>query len=237
MIKFFRHLRKTFLAEGKTGKYVKYAVGEIVLVVIGILIALQINNWNERRKESIFQRKVLKEISISIHQNIEYLDKGITANSNATISCSVILNHFEKNLPYSDSLETHFSNSLFWFYPSLNNNAYESLKSYGLHVIKNDAVRYTLGSIYEWKYLEVLNKRQDEYFYGTIAPFITELFESFESDGKMKPYDYESLKRSKKYKHILRTLTSNREFQNQLWKETKARRLELEELITQELNK
>ncbi len=50
MIKFFRKIRQNLLSEGKTGKYLKYAIGEIVLVVIGILIALQINNWNENRK-------------------------------------------------------------------------------------------------------------------------------------------------------------------------------------------
>lgn len=49
MIKFFRKIRQNLLSEGKTGKYLKYAIGEIVLVVIGILIALQINNWNEQR--------------------------------------------------------------------------------------------------------------------------------------------------------------------------------------------
>ena len=50
MIKFFRHIRKDLMEKNKTGKYFKYAIGEIVLVVIGILIALQINNWNENRK-------------------------------------------------------------------------------------------------------------------------------------------------------------------------------------------
>jgi hypothetical protein len=50
MIKFFRKVRQNLLLEGKTGKYFKYAVGEIILVVIGILIALQINNWNEKKK-------------------------------------------------------------------------------------------------------------------------------------------------------------------------------------------
>ena len=50
MIKFFRKIRQNLLMENKTGKYLKYAIGEIVLVVIGILIALSINNWNENRK-------------------------------------------------------------------------------------------------------------------------------------------------------------------------------------------
>ncbi len=50
MKKFFRKIRRSLLEEGKIGKYFKYAIGEIILVVIGILIALQINNWNENRR-------------------------------------------------------------------------------------------------------------------------------------------------------------------------------------------
>ncbi len=51
MIPFFRKIRKQFADDNKPLKYARYAVGEIVLVVIGILIALQINTWNEERKE------------------------------------------------------------------------------------------------------------------------------------------------------------------------------------------
>ena len=51
MIKFFRQIRKSLLEQNKMGKYFKYAIGEILLVVIGILIALQINNWNEKAKQ------------------------------------------------------------------------------------------------------------------------------------------------------------------------------------------
>ena len=50
MIKLFRNIRQNLLSEGKTGKYLKYAIGEIILVVIGILIALSISNWSERNK-------------------------------------------------------------------------------------------------------------------------------------------------------------------------------------------
>ncbi|MET6992060.1 DUF6090 family protein [Sediminicola arcticus] len=60
MIKFFRNIRKNLLSEGKTTKYLKYAIGEIILVVIGILIALQINNWNEEKKHQ-------KQLQIKIH--------------------------------------------------------------------------------------------------------------------------------------------------------------------------
>jgi hypothetical protein len=62
MIKFFRHIRQQLLSEGKTEKYFKYAMGEIILVVIGILIALGINNWNENRKSKQAEKVVLNNI-------------------------------------------------------------------------------------------------------------------------------------------------------------------------------
>ena len=61
MIKFFRHIRQRLLSENKFSKYLLYAIGEIVLVVIGILIALQINNWNEGRKEFRKSKALLEE--------------------------------------------------------------------------------------------------------------------------------------------------------------------------------
>ena len=63
MIKFFRKIRYNLMSENKTGKYFKYAIGEIVLVVIGILIALSINNWNENRKQNLKQKALLTKFS------------------------------------------------------------------------------------------------------------------------------------------------------------------------------
>jgi hypothetical protein len=62
MFKFFRQIRYNLLKDRKTGKYLKYAIGEIVLVVIGILIALSINNWNEDRKERISEQKIINRL-------------------------------------------------------------------------------------------------------------------------------------------------------------------------------
>ena len=67
MIKFFQNIRKTLLAEGKTSRYFKYAIGEIILVVIGILIALSINTWNENQK----QKKQLDAIYTTVEQNLK----------------------------------------------------------------------------------------------------------------------------------------------------------------------
>ena len=62
MIKFFRKIRYNLMSENKTGKYFKYAIGEILLVVIGILIALQINNWNENRKLNNNEKIILTDL-------------------------------------------------------------------------------------------------------------------------------------------------------------------------------
>ena len=69
MIKFFRKIRQNLLTENKTGKYFKYAIGEIVLVMIGILLALQVSNWNQERKDRISERKLLDNIHRDFIQN------------------------------------------------------------------------------------------------------------------------------------------------------------------------
>ena len=72
MIKIFRSTRKLLLMEtGKTAKYLKYAIGEIVLVVIGILIALQINNWNEHRKLKLLEKTVIESLTEDLQ--IDYI--------------------------------------------------------------------------------------------------------------------------------------------------------------------
>lgn len=82
MIKFFRKIRQNLLSQGRTGKYLKYAIGEIVLVVIGILIALQINNWNQERIESEELEGLLQSISSSVQSDIKNLNLLTTARRN-----------------------------------------------------------------------------------------------------------------------------------------------------------
>jgi Family of unknown function (DUF6090) len=77
MIKFFRQIRQNLIMENKTSKYLKYAIGEIVLVVIGILIALQINNWNERRKTENTLVAILKEVQHDLALDMQKSDELI----------------------------------------------------------------------------------------------------------------------------------------------------------------
>lgn len=75
MLKFFRKIRQSLMAENRFSKYVLYAIGEIVLVVIGILIAVQINNWNEKQKAELKQRNLFENLKIDFNARINELEE------------------------------------------------------------------------------------------------------------------------------------------------------------------
>jgi hypothetical protein len=98
MIKFFRTIRRELMEKGKTGKYFKYAIGEIILVVIGILIALQINNWNEQRKDSVAETNLLIGLQNEFKINLEKIESAIDTNQKNTDACFRITEMIRGNL-------------------------------------------------------------------------------------------------------------------------------------------
>lgn len=83
--------------ENKTGKYFKYAIGEIVLVVIGILIALQINNWNEQRKDNIKEQGLLKQLQEDYQSNLLQLEEKMVTREISLYSAVKLLNAFDES--------------------------------------------------------------------------------------------------------------------------------------------
>ena len=77
MINFFRKTRKKLAHENKSAKYLRYAIGEIVLVVVGILIALSINNWNEQRKAVQNEIATVNELYNELDKNLRYTQKNL----------------------------------------------------------------------------------------------------------------------------------------------------------------
>ena len=71
MIKFFRNIRHSLINQNKMGKYLKYAIGEIILVMIGILLALQVNNWNTKRLLKSKEQVYLQQIRISLNDDLK----------------------------------------------------------------------------------------------------------------------------------------------------------------------
>lgn len=147
MIPFFRKIRKKFLAENRVTKYLVYALGEIILVVIGILIALQVNNWNEGRKEHRQGELLRQNIYREFVQNQQLLDTVVRQNQRA----------FEANLSLIDlvgsdaaGLARHNLDSLFYFallsesYLPSKNTVEDALSSGRIDLIGDEALKNTL---------------------------------------------------------------------------------------------
>ncbi|MBO0340462.1 MAG: DUF6090 family protein [Bacteroidota bacterium] len=147
MITFFRKIRKDFLSQGKMGKYLKYAIGEIVLVVIGILIALQVNDWNENRKSNVFEQEMLAQIQENIGNDKISLKKIQDNFKKAITSIDKIMDHQQYKHP--DSLKFWLGDIVqFERFASIT-NSYEALKSNGLDKMSDNELRLLLSNYYD----------------------------------------------------------------------------------------
>ena len=149
MIKFFRKIRQNMLMENKTGTYFKYAIGEIVLVVIGILIAVQINNWNMARLESQEEKNILLNLKQDFHSNYTFLDSIMSYQKSLKPVHFSILNHTgnkPKDMPekqFDIALNAVFRTSD--FYPRT--GALDDLINSGkLGILKSAKLRSNLSS-------------------------------------------------------------------------------------------
>lgn len=97
MFKFFRHIRQNLLTENKTGKYLKYAVGEIILVVIGILIALSINNWNTNRLNQKKEVSILYELKAEYSGKLNELNQKVQMRNMMISASSRLLRYIKED--------------------------------------------------------------------------------------------------------------------------------------------
>lgn len=104
MLNIFKKIRYNLMSTNKTGKYLKYAIGEIILVMIGILLALQVNTWNETRTKKASLNTYLKNLSETFKGDIKTMDKLETTNAFRFHSMQYLL-EFSDQIPYNASLE------------------------------------------------------------------------------------------------------------------------------------
>ncbi|WCO03571.1 DUF6090 family protein [Psychroserpens ponticola] len=155
MIKFFRKIRQNLLMENKTGKYFKYAIGEIILVVIGILIALSINNWNEDRKAKTYEEQVYTQIykdikadSLNLSLVIKYykqkdtLMNRILYDSVPSIEYETINDENQYTFPYGIRLITNHDNI------SNTKKGYQLFKTFNTMDIDSDSLSFSIEDYY-----------------------------------------------------------------------------------------
>ncbi|TVZ60155.1 hypothetical protein NA63_2705 [Flavobacteriaceae bacterium MAR_2010_105] len=167
MIKFFRRIRQNLLTQNKLSKYILYAIGEIFLVVIGILIALQINNWNETRKESLLEDQLIDvlitDLQLKKEECISDLDYGnrILQKSNA------IIQHWDT----TSTIDTLHLKSILgtlaeddWFYNE-NSPIYSTLAGSGLWKQLPDSLTRQIDQVYRVDFgrIKSLFTKQTEY--------------------------------------------------------------------------
>ncbi len=163
MINFFRKTRKKLSDNNQAIKYTRYAIGEIVLVVIGILIALQINNWNETKKAKTKELHYLTNIKNDLQLNIKEIQDYIEIRTARIVSSNIIIEHFEgEPLVNLSEFNSHIINIYTWrkFY-QINNTFQELTNSGNLALISNDSIKNTLLN------LETLYKKlkyEEEHF-------------------------------------------------------------------------
>jgi hypothetical protein len=204
------------MEQNKTGKYLKYAIGEIILVVIGILIALSINNWNENRISKIKETGILKDFQDGLKFDILQLDSIIVHYERAKFSINTVLFHLEDNLPNSDSLTSHFFNTtLIYDSGGLTIGVYETLKSTGLNLISNKKIRDLIISVYDehnpwmedWekRYIDLIFEAQKNIYNSRFTDFWGGDYRDRKVIGTMHPINYETLKNDNEYKYLLRS--------------------------------
>jgi hypothetical protein len=144
MITLFRKLRYNLIEQNKTGKYLKYAIGEILLVMIGILLALQVNNWNEYRKDRIKEQTVLQQLKEEYESNLKQLESKINIRN-------ILISSSRKMLSYMDNPENVNIDSIILnlsrgnYRPTFDPITNDLISSNKLSLIKDDRLRKLLS--------------------------------------------------------------------------------------------
>ena len=143
MLTFLRKTRKSLIESSSSRKYILYALGEIALVVIGILIALQINNWNQDQKNLTLERKLLSELHQDLQLDTAFLNYQLQRVEAISTSVEYLLTkpaRFE--LPSGDHV------TFAGVYFSQNRKALESINSSGLQIPSDDKLRNQIREHY-----------------------------------------------------------------------------------------
>ena len=241
MLKFFRQIRQTLIMENKTTKYFKYAIGEILLVVIGILIALQINNWNEGRKEHKMSIQFLDGIKEDLKKDIKLADSVLKFNKESFSIISSIDSVFHKKSFYKAEEHRDFFGKpdtlnfeqVFYRPQSFRpiNGTYNSLVSDGkTTLIKNKALLGKIQLIYSENHQRVSSN------YEVIKVLEVQLGLSYSMEKDL--WSYLDLKKAKDKKifYDLVNFTNEKYFYSQNLLRIKKNSQDVINLINAELN-
>ncbi|PCJ79673.1 MAG: hypothetical protein COA57_15515 [Flavobacteriales bacterium] len=192
----FKKIRRGFIDSGKLKKYLAYAAGEIILVTIGILLAVQINNWNEGRKERKIEFQILNEVVVNMKASLQHFHNHRNRNGQIARSFATITDDLKQGRPANDSTFFHLGKVLTYPRVSLDITGYDLLKNKGIHIVSNPELRRELTIHYE-KHVKTYgigaqDVQRDYNLY--MLDFIRSDFEEYIWRQEAIPYNYELLR-------------------------------------------
>jgi hypothetical protein len=190
MISFFRKIRQSLLRQNKVTSYVAYAIGEILLVVIGIMIALQFNNWNENRKDRMFETEILSLIDQNLSRDSLLLSTELNNAELAIQYTNSILDQVAKGI-YDEQLNIWLGTVISFERFKSQASAYEVLKSKGIDLLTDNDLQLKLIAYYDESLFNVYQANDDveDSFNADWIPVVKKEFIDFEFKKRMKPRD------------------------------------------------
>lgn len=189
------------MSKNQTSRYFKYAIGEIILVVIGILIALQINNANEDWKKTELRQKLLIELRSSMMSDTVSLNFEKKNLISAYRNAKVLKKAIKEDLPYNTALDSSFAKIELTKTIQADYKIYDRLLNVGIEIVGDNDLINEMGHYYEdSKFTEEVGSEVIKLLKEKIYPnYFTEYIYGF----KAKPKDFEELKASTEFKIVL----------------------------------
>ena len=204
MIKIFSNIRRKLISENnsiiRNTNYFKYAIGEIFLIVIGILIALGINNWREGQQENKLEIIILDQITGQLKKDSLALHELIIQMEETSLITQELKKYMKENNPYTDSLKGIFSRISYFNQINHNQTSYDKLMDAGINIVKNDSIQNLIPMYF--RNMEHLSAVYDRYpisvyFRDEIYPKYFKSF-SWGPEGS-EPNDFELLKKNDEF--------------------------------------
>ena len=193
-MRIFNRLRLNAIQFIKIRKYLIYAIGEILLISIGILIALNLNNWNQDQTAKAVEIKTLKEIYQGLSDDLKDLQVSLTFYRNSKNSSDILVSHFKNKLPYNDTLDSHFGKLGLFAVLSVRTGPFETLKSRGMETITNDTLRLKIANLYDLNYKTIVDYQKIHIErYSEIRKIFIYKFKNLIAFESASPINYEKL--------------------------------------------
>lgn len=213
MLRFLRHFRQRYLKERQLGRYLLYAFGEVLLVMVGILLALQVDNWNEERKERKVELELLQALRTDLVYARNEMDTVVRYNRNYLKAYRQIYDFIEEDRPYSPALDSAFAHLDVWAQPYLSKMTYETIQNRGIDIIRNDSLKRHIVQVYNMEIKSVTDDMaQWEWSFNqnTTQQFMVQNIRRELDTWLARPNDFEALKRNDAFLNFLSILINVR---------------------------